>query len=216
MLKKLIDELNIANKDQQIPINFNVAPTQAVAAIISKQEERILSFYRWGLIPSWAAEVPKFQMINIRSESILEKPTFRTGLFRRRCIIPANGFYEWRKSDKQPFFIHPKVGELFYMAGIYDIWTGADGSFVPSLGIITTRPNTTMVALHDRMPVLLGFEDTKTWLHATYTDANGLKSLLAPCPDEAIGYYPVSKAVNKVTENSELCMQEMVQQSELI
>ncbi|MDZ4121019.1 MAG: SOS response-associated peptidase, partial [Candidatus Cloacimonadaceae bacterium] len=163
-LKKLQDELAIANRDQQIEINFNVRPTQAVAAIMAKPEGRILSFFRWGLIPSWSADLPKFQMINIRSETILEKPTFKTGLLRRRCIIPANGFYEWRKPDKTPFFIHARdtdaagnpdfetrlQNSIIYMAGIFETWTGADGSYVPSLGIITTSPNRLISQIHDR------------------------------------------------------------------
>ncbi len=191
-LKKLLDELEIANRDQQIEINYNVSPTQAVAAVMAKPEGRILSFFRWGLIPSWSAELPKFQMINIRSETILEKPTFRTGLLRRRCIVPANGFYEWRKPDKTPFLIYPQDKGLFYLAGIYDTWTGADGSYVPSLGIITTAPNSKMAALHDRMPVLLSPEELQTWLNFNYTDPQGLKSLLKSCPDDYLEYVPLS------------------------
>ncbi len=105
-LKKLIDELNIKNRDEQLPVNFNVAPTQPVGAVISKADERFLTFFRWGLVPSWTKEInPRFPMINVRSDTILEKPTFKTALIRRRCLIPATGFYEWRMTDKQPFFI---------------------------------------------------------------------------------------------------------------
>ncbi len=106
-LKKLLDELEIKNRDEQIELNFNVAPTQPVAAVIYKGPDRFLSFFRWGLIPSWSKEPStKFSMINVRAETILDKPTFKNALLKRRCLIPATGFYEWRKSDKQPFFIH--------------------------------------------------------------------------------------------------------------
>lgn len=205
-LKKLIDELQIANRDVQIEINYNVAPTQAVAAVMPKAEGNILSFFRWGLIPSWSAEVPKFQMINIRSETILEKPTFKTGLIRRRCLIPITGFYEWRKLDKQAFFIHGAQQDIIYLAGIYDTWTGADGSYVPSMGIITTEANAKMRQLHDRMPVIIGSDDLPTWMSRSYMDQKGLFSILKACPDDFIDYYPVSSAVNKVSEKGEICM----------
>jgi len=106
-LKKMIDELNIRNNDEQLEINYNVAPTQAIGAVMYKRDERFLTFFRWGLIPSWSKEPStQYSMINVRAESILEKKTFKNALLRRRCLIPATGFYEWRKPDKQPFFIH--------------------------------------------------------------------------------------------------------------
>jgi putative SOS response-associated peptidase YedK len=105
-LKKLLDELKIANRDEQIAINFNVAPTQPIAAVIARGDSRLLTFFRWGLIPSWTQEIStKYLMINVRADTILSKPTFKTALIRRRCLIPATGFYEWRQTDKQPFFI---------------------------------------------------------------------------------------------------------------
>lgn len=107
-LKKLMDELNVRNRDEQLELNYNVAPTQAIGAVMYKREDRFLTFFRWGLIPSWSKEPSsQYSMINVRAESILEKKTFKNALIRRRCIIPATGFYEWRKPDKQPFFIHP-------------------------------------------------------------------------------------------------------------
>jgi len=209
-LKKLLDELDIKNRDEQLEMNYNVAPTQAVSAIINKAGANIVSHFRWGLIPSWTAEAPKYQLINVRSESILEKPSFKSGLMRRRCLIPMNGFYEWRKPDKQPFFIHGKDSDLLYVAGIYDTWTGADGSYVPSLAIITTAANETMGILHDRMPVLLTHLDFATWLNQSFSDPYSLKALLSPAANDFIDYYPVSKAVNKVSEKSERCMQREV------
>ncbi|PKN80841.1 MAG: DUF159 family protein [Candidatus Cloacimonetes bacterium HGW-Cloacimonetes-1] len=208
-LKKYIDELVIADRNEQLEINYNVAPTNAVAAVIVKQNHKLLTFFRWGLIPSWSPELPKFQMINIRAETIAEKPTFRNGLRYRRCLIPANGFYEWRKKDKQPFFIHSAGSDILWMAGIYDTWTGSDGSFVPSCGIITTQSNSTIAPLHDRMPVLINTE-MATWLDPNFTDTASLRALLVPANDSEIAYYPVSKTVNRVGVNLPECMEQIV------
>jgi putative SOS response-associated peptidase YedK len=147
-------------------------------------------------------------LINIRSESILEKPTFKTGLARRRCLIPANGFYEWRKGDKAPFFIHPAEGDLLYMAAIYDSWTAPDGSYIPSCGIITTAANTDISGLHDRMPVILTSSSFDAWLNPQNSDPKILSSLLNPLPDGLLKLRPVSKYVNSIRNNDERCWQE--------
>jgi len=188
-LKKYIDELVIADRNEQLEINYNVAPTNAVAAVIVKQNHKLLTFFRWGLIPSWSPELPKFQMINIRAETIAEKPTFR--------------------NDKQPFFIHSAGSDILWMAGIYDTWTGSDGSFVPSCGIITTQSNSTIAPLHDRMPVLINTE-MATWLDPNFTDTASLRALLVPANDSEIAYYPVSKTVNRVGVNLPECMEQIV------
>ncbi len=207
-LKKLIDELAIKNRDEQIEINYNVAPTQPVAAVIYKGQDRFLTFFRWGLIPSWSKEPStQFSMINVRAETILEKPTFKNGLLRRRCLIPATGFYEWRKSDKQPFFIHAGGDELLYLAGITEYWTGADGSYIQSCAIITTSPNETMQPIHDRMPVILLPEVLESWLREDFKDPASLQSFLKPCPAGMLELYPVGKKVNSVSYNSEECLQ---------
>lgn len=206
-LKKLMDELDIKNRNEQIEINYNVAPTQAVAAVIYKGAERFLTFFRWGLIPSWSKEPsPQFSMINVRSETILEKPTFKNALLRRRCLIPATGFYEWHKKDKQPIFIHAKDDELLYLAGITEYWTGADGSYIQSCAIITTAPNQVMQPIHDRMPVILTKDSIPTWMREDFKEPASLQALLKPCPDDILDLYPVSKKVNKVGYNSEDCL----------
>jgi putative SOS response-associated peptidase YedK len=207
-LKKLLDEMAIKNRDEQIEINFNVAPTQAVAAIISKKDEHFLTFFRWGLIPSWSKEPSsQFSMINVRAETILEKPTFKNGLQKRRCLIPATGFYEWRKTDKQPFFIHGTNEDLLYLAGITEYWTGADGSYIQSCAIITTSPNKIMEPIHDRMPVILPKDVWQSWLKDDFTDPASLQALLKPCPEAMLDLYPVSKKVNGVSFNTEECLQ---------
>jgi putative SOS response-associated peptidase YedK len=210
-LKKLIDELQIKNRDQQIEINYNAAPTQAIAAIISKADDRFLTFFRWGLVPGWTQEInPKFPMINVRSDTILEKRTFKNALLRRRCLIPATGFYEWRQTDKQPFFIHPAADELLYLAGITEYWTGADGSYIQSCAIITTEPNAIMQPIHNRMPVILPQDTLDTWLKESFSDPLSLKALLQPCANDMIAAYPVSKYVNNIRNNDEECLRQAI------
>lgn len=205
-LQKFEKELRLTQAAEQIQVNFNVAPTQTVSAVVSQDAGRYIGSFRWGLIPSWSKEVPAFAMINVRAETITEKPTFRSGLQRRRCLVPVTGFYEWRQSDKQPYFIHASDGGLLFLAGIYDAWYAADGSYIPSLGIITTDANGAMKELHHRMPVLISRDDRLTWLEHTQMDALDFVPLLRPSPDELINMYPVSKLVNKVGNNSEECL----------
>lgn len=207
-LKKLINELKIKDLSEQIEINYNLAPTQTTVAILTKDNLRYPGFFRWGLIPSWSREIGKYNLINIRSENILEKPTFKTGLSRRRCLIPANGFYEWRKGDKAPFFIHPTDSDLLYMAAIYDSWTAPDGSYIPSCGIITTAANQDISALHDRMPVILTSSAWDAWLNPQNSDPIVISTLLNPLPEGMLKLRPVSKYVNSIRNNDERCWQE--------
>jgi len=205
-LKKLQDELKLRQTSDQLELHSTVAPTQTVGAIVAKAELRYLGFFRWGLIPSWMKGIPDKALINARSESILEKPSFKASFIRRRCLIPANGFYEWRTSDKQPFFIHAVDDNLIYMAGIYDLWTGGDGSYVPSLGIITTEANSLMQPIHHRMPLLIGTERWDAWLNPENQEPKLLQSLLVNGPDIKLSYYQVGKFVNSITNNNPQCM----------
>ncbi|OQC10787.1 MAG: putative SOS response-associated peptidase YedK [Candidatus Cloacimonetes bacterium ADurb.Bin088] len=205
-LQKLAKELRLNRESQQLEFNYNLAPTQPAMAVVSQAAGRYLGVFRWGLIPSWSREIPPFPLINVRAETITAKPSFRGGLQRRRCLVPATGFYEWRQSDKQPFFIHAAQGDLLWMAAIYDSWSSPDGSYVPSLGIITTEANSPMRALHHRMPVLLCGDDRLAWLEHNRQDALDFVPLLKPAPDDSIALYPVSKYVNKVGNNSEECL----------
>ncbi len=206
-LKKLIDELDIKNRTEQIEINFNVAPTQAVSAVIAKEEGRILTHFRWGLIPSWSKEsTTEYKMINVRSETVLEKPTFKRALLYRRCLIPATGFYEWRKTDKQPFFVHAAQEDYLLFAGLTEYWKGADGSEIQSCAILTTDANELMEPIHNRMPVILSADAWDIWLNSRFKDEYALQALLKPCPVEILQLYPVSKLVNSVKANGEDCL----------
>lgn len=205
-LQRLEKELKLNRESDQLTINYNVAPTQPVVAVVSQDSSRYIGTFRWGLIFSWSQELPKFNLINIRSDSLISKPSFRKCLQYHRCLIPANGFYEWRKTDKQPFFIHSAQEDLIYMAGIYDVWQSSDGSYVPSLSIITTDANKTMLPIHNRMPVLLFADDRLIWLEPSIKDTKELIPLIQPPSDDSISMYPVSRLVNNPQNNSEECM----------
>jgi len=206
-LQKLERELRLSHLSEQLEANFNVAPTQTVGAFVSQDSGRYLGFFRWGLIPSWSRELPKFELINARSESLMDKASFRGGLQRRRCLIPATGFYEWRKSDRQPFFIQAVSGDPLLMAGICDAWYGADGSYLPSLAIITMDANTAMQDLHQRMPVLFNFEQSLSWLDHKVQDPHPMQQLIMEASNLDLEIYPVSKAVNSAKASGPLCLQ---------
>lgn len=213
-LQKLEKELNMIRSSEQIEFNYNVAPQQTVAAVVNQGQGAYTGFFRWGLIPSWSREVPTYQMINVRSDSVMEKPSFRGGLQRRRCLVPATGFYEWRKEDKQPYFIYSADSDLLFIAAIYDSWYGPDGSHIPSLGIMTTDANPAMRELHHRMPVLLFGEERLRWLEQANQDATSCLPMLKPCADSLIAMHPVSKLVNSTRNNSPECITEATSESQ--
>ena len=207
-LKKLTDELKIKDTSEQLELNYNLAPGQAVAAIVAKGDIRYFGMFQWGLVPSWMKALPEKPFINVRSETILEKPSFKASFLRRRCLIPATGFYEWRSKDKQPFFVHAANGEPLLMAGIYDLWQGADGSYLPTLGIITTAANGFMQQLHHRMPLIPGAGQIDAWLRPENIDPKLLQSLLTPPAEPQLKMYPVSRQVGSPKYNSPGCLEE--------
>lgn len=185
---------------------YNVAPGQMVPAIINNGAQNKLGQLRWGLIPSWAKDAKiGYTMINARVETIADKPAFRTSLRSKRCIIPADGFYEWKLTEdgKQPMRIVQRTGQLFAMAGLYDTWVSPEGDKISSCTIITTGPNKTMAGIHDRMPIILRKQDEAAWLDRSIQDVNLLQSLIGqPYPDEELRVYPVTKAVGNVKNDS--------------
>ena len=209
-LKKMTEELKIKESQEQLELNYNVAPTNTVAAVVAKEDFRYLGFFRWGLIPSWSKNIPEQALINVRSETILEKPSFKASFLRRRCLIPANGFYEWRKADKQPFFIKAKGDNLLYLAGIYDSWYGSDGSYIPSLGIITTSANDFMQPIHFRMPLILNSSFYDIWLNPEAQNSQELQKLLQVPAELELEMFPVSKRVNKPKNNYPEILQPIV------
>lgn len=178
---------------------YNVAPSQAVPSVRVDTEtgQRTACLLHWGLIPHWAKEKKiGYRMINARAETVADKPAFRTAFKRRRCLIPANGFYEWRKTDgKQPYNIRMTDGRPFAFAGLWEHWEG-EGETIESCTIIVTTANELLAPLHDRMPVILPSEDYGSWIDPAVADKEALLPLLKPYPPEGLEAYPVSRAVN--------------------
>lgn len=184
----------------EVPPNYNVAPTQTVVAITNEAPDQ-LSFLRWGLVPSWSKDLSMAaKMINARSETVEEKPSFRTAFKRRRCIIPANGFYEWQKRDdgkKVPLYIHLQDRDVFGLAGLWEVWRDAEGDDIRTCAILTTEANDFIKPIHDRMPVILHREDYADWLTPGDAAPALLKSLLRQYEADRLVAYEVSKAVNR-------------------
>ena len=186
---------------------FNVAPSQGVLAILRPPEDRrLLTMLRWGLIPAWADD-PKVgnRMINARAESVFTSPAFRTSIRRKRCLIPADSFYEWRrpaeaeggKIPKQPFLIHRVDDQPLALAGIWSSWKEPEtGEWLRSCAIVTTTPNPLMARIHDRMPVILPTSAWDRWLDPTFDDITELRDLLVPWANGGLEAYPISTLVN--------------------
>ena len=183
---------------------YNAAPMQYIPAIVHSNEGNRLGELRWGLVPNWAKDDKiGSKMINARAETITERPSFNRLITSRRCIIPADGFYEWQQlgGAKQPYRIVMKNADLFSFAGLYDIWADADGNKLATSTIITTEPNSLMAEIHNRMPVIIGREDEAEWLDRENTDVSALLRLLRPYDANKMRAYPVSYAVGNVRNN---------------
>jgi putative SOS response-associated peptidase YedK len=179
--------------------SFNVAPTHNVLAIRSGDGGRDAAWLFWGLVPAWAKDASAgSRFINARSETVAQKPSFREPFKRRRCIIPADGFYEWQKTGggKQPYFFRMKDNRLFGFAGLWDRWEGKGGVVLDSCTILTTKTNEVLRPVHDRMPVILHPEEYSLWLEAGEHERTLLMGLLRPYPAEEMVGYPVSTLVN--------------------
>jgi len=180
---------------------FNIAPTQPVMAIPNDDKFKA-DFFVWGLIPMWAKD-PSIgsRMINARGETLAEKPSFRGSLKYKRCLILADGFYEWKsaegKKTKTPYFIHMKDRQPFAFAGLWDSWNSPDGSLIRSCTIITTEPNELTALVHDRMPAILHTRDYAQWLDPSPQTPDQLLPLIKPFPADVMDAYPVSTLVNK-------------------
>lgn len=182
------------------PARYNIAPTTEVPVIRqSPSGDRVAGLLKWGLVPNWAKD-PSIgaKLNNARGESVAEKPSFPDAFTRRRCLVPATGFYEWRSNgkDKQPFFIHDKGGELLAMAGLWESWRDPSGPIMRTFCVITTGPNAIMAPIHDRMPVLVQPKDWAAWLDPA-VPGSAVADLIAPALDGALEARPVSKAVNR-------------------
>jgi putative SOS response-associated peptidase YedK len=192
---------------------YNIAPSQPVPVIRlmpnCPKSQHELALLRWGLIPSWAKD-PAIgnRMINARAETLAEKPAFRAALRRRRCLIPADGFYEWQGTgkSKQPFFIHFRDDRPFAFAGLWESWEGPDNSAIESCTIITTEANELVRPIHDRMPVILPPEAHIHWLDSSIDKFEDIAALLVPFSSGEMDAYPVTTLVNKPTHDEPGCV----------
>jgi putative SOS response-associated peptidase YedK len=210
------DELREAMPYFEFPLGmqrrFNIAPGQTIAAVPNNGNNR-LDFFVWGLIPSWAKD-PQIgnKMINARAETLAEKPSFRNAFKRRRCLILADGFYEWKSEElngrtiKIPMYIKLKDNRPFAFAGLWETWQASDGSEIRSCAIITTEPNAFLQKIHNRMPVILPESDYSPWLDPKEADPVSLQKYLKPYPAEAMVAFPVSRRVNDPANDSVECI----------
>ncbi|MEK4523508.1 SOS response-associated peptidase [Psychrobacillus sp. FSL W7-1457] len=202
-IKEQFDVQFVSNEEDYYP-NYNIAPSQSVVAIINDGTSNRMGQLRWGLIPSWAKdEKIGYKMINARSETVDEKPSYRNAFTQRRCIIPMNSFYEWTVNEKEkvPMLIKMKNNELFGVAGIWETWKRDNEETVHSCTILTTEANSLVKTIHDRMPVILPPEKFGNWLDPNLRDKDRLKAMLNPYESNLMQAYPVSKEVNTPKNN---------------
>jgi putative SOS response-associated peptidase YedK len=206
---KLTGRFQAVGTSDDLRDNYNVAPGQFMPVVTPNAEgKNELTVMKWGMVPVWAKDDKVgYKLINARSEEAFDKPTWRGPLKSHRCLIPATGFYEWRKTDgktKQPFFIRPADQELFAFAGIYSTWKSPEGFELQSYSIMTTAPNREMAAIHDRMPVILHPEDEDSWLLSSPNDRGAIEALLRPYEDGKLLMHEVSSDVNVVRNNDKV------------
>jgi putative SOS response-associated peptidase YedK len=195
---------------RELKPRFNIAPTQTIPIVrAGKATPRECAMVRWGLVPSWAKdEKMGARMINARGETVAEKPSFRSAVKSRRCLIPADGFYEWvRTGDgKQPHFVHFSDGRVFAFAGLWERWDKGEGEPLETCTIITTTPNDLLADLHDRMPVILPADHFTEWLETQPLAPDRLQDLLVPHPPEGMEAFAVSTYVNKPANDGPECV----------
>jgi putative SOS response-associated peptidase YedK len=184
----------------QLSLRYNIAPTQSVPIIrLEANGGRRLHLLHWGLIPSWAND-PKIgnRLINARAESAPDAPAFRSAFRRRRCLVPADAFYEWQKvsARKQPYVIKMHDGSPFAFAGLWEAWRGKENQRIESFTILTTDPNDVIRPLHDRMPAIVDPKDYDAWLDPKHEDVESLQTILRPAPSQGMIAYPISGRVN--------------------
>ena len=209
--KQIIEEhFDSVSEDEAWSPRYNIAPTQPIPVIRQNPKEAVreLSLVRWGLIPSWAKDASgASRMINARSETASSKPAFRDSLTSRRCLIPADGFYEWARTvkSKQPYCFEVNDGELFAFAGLWDRWKDPSGNWIKTCSILTTTPNAVTSAVHDRMPVILDPDSYDLWLDPEMKDVGAASDLLKPYDARLMRSYPVSSRVNHVANDDGEC-----------
>ena len=196
-LQKFVDFVNLPN----IEPRYNITPGQPVSLIRVEGEIQIMPV-NWGLVPGWAsadymARPGARPLINARAETIQTKPSFKNAFRRRRALLPADGFYEWERKARQPYLIRHADAQPFFMAAIWDIWSGADGSEIEGCAVVTVEAAANLTAIHHRMPAMIAPENAHDWLHTPEREAHTLQALLRPSDDGAFTAMPVSRRVNQ-------------------
>ena len=192
------------SQQPNFPPRYNVAPTQPVPIVRIAEGERQFSLVRWGLIPSWVKDPKDFSLvINARGESVLDKPAFKNAMKRRRCLFPADGFYEWRTEGgrKRPYFARLKAGGPLAFAGLWETWMGPNGEEMQTAAIVTTTANSEMAQVHHRAPAIVPPGQFDFWL-SPQTDAETAAALIAPAPTGSMEVYEISPVVNRVANDS--------------
>ena len=205
----LTKRYNLATAPEGLRDNFNVAPGQIMPVVTEAENgKRKMELMKWGLIPFWAKD-PKvgYKLINARDDTIFDKPMWRNVILKKRCLIPADGFYEWKRpadgpaKHKQPFYIHPKQTDIFSFAGVWEAWKDVEGKEWKTYSIITTEPNKEMAEVHNRMPVILHPEDEADWLEPSKAKREEVEPFLHPYQDNGLDMHPVSQDVNSTANN---------------
>jgi putative SOS response-associated peptidase YedK len=194
----------------EFPPRYNIAPTQPVPVIRRTDAGRRLELLRWGLVPAWAEDVSiGYRLINARAETAATRPAFRAAFRQRRCLMPADGFFEWQKvgGKKTPFYIRRCDGAPFAFAALWERWLGPEEQHIESCALLTTDANDRVRPIHDRMPVILSPESYDRWLDPSIQDAGALMELLQPCPAEEITAYRVSTYVNNARHEGPQCIE---------
>ncbi len=207
----IAEEFGVEEVSCDLGPSYNIAPTQKVAVVITDGVKQLVPV-RWGLVPSWAKDLSVGnRMINARAETITEKASYRNAFKKRRCLVVADGFYEWQGQGvaKRPVYIRLKSGKPFGFAGLYEVWKSPEGEEVKTCAIITTDANELMKPIHDRMPVIIPSELQDEWLDPKTADPSHLLGLLKPSPSEGMEAYPVSKLVNSPRNNSPECIKRL-------
>ena len=196
---------NLAPANVAIPTSFNIAPGQDIVIIVNDGGAKRLTTCRWGFVPSWAKELNEgYKMINARAETVAEKPSFRQAFHRHRCLVVADGFYEWKHEGgkKTPVYVRLKSGRPFGMAGLFNLWTPPEGEPVCTSTIITTDANSLLAPVHDRMPVITPADEFDLWLDPSVQETEKLLPILRPYPGDELELYEVTAKVNSPKNDS--------------
>lgn len=213
-LSQIQEAFDVQEIHYELEPSYNISPTQDVAVVVRREGVNSLETMRWGLIPFWAKDLKiGSKMINARVETLSEKPSFKRPLKSQRCLIVADGFYEWSKTDqgKVPMFIQAKSQRPLGLAGLYDIWQSPQGQPITSCTIVTTRANDFMQPIHGRMPLILPQPEEAAWLDPATPNIAKWLAALAPYPGEEMQAYEVSRLVNSPQNNSIECIQPIAQ-----